>query len=138
MIEGLLTDLLEVKSGKPIREKVKFELCLRLFNNLFDKLLHLIDLACLSVPNWQQIHRLKLLELHLSMFRSFRTCGLLHCDECTCKLFFVGAAELAVLLSVQVKVEGGDRIDLIGLGAVTDFVGLHGAEHYLWVFVGVG
>lgn len=109
LVNLLVADGLEVKTRKPVGEKVQFDLIFGLFDNFLDKLLHFVDLTGLSVSNWEQIHRLELFISQFLMVGSLACCGLRHRRERALELSLVSSAEFSVLFAVQVEVEGWNR-----------------------------
>ena len=70
------------------------------------------------------------------MITGFRHGGHVKLCESLLEHLLIGASESGMLLLVQVKMEGWDRSDTIGLSAVSDLVSLDSTENDLLVFVG--
>jgi len=82
------------------------------------------------------MHWFKLLESLIHMFTSLATQSHLKFTKGVSKLMLVGSNKFRAFLTVQKKVELGDRLDLESLSCFTIVIALDSTEHNMFVLIG--
>ena len=135
LIDGVIRHVLRVESLEPRKENIDLNVFGRIVCQFANELFHFVLVARAREAHRQLVLGFELTEAHRVVIVCFRAGDSVKFSEVVHEFLLVRSCKLSVQLAVKVKVEGGDRPDVVSLGHISLLIRLDRTEDKRRVFV---
>ena len=135
LIDGVIRHVLRVESLEPRKENVDLNVFGRIVCQFANELFHFVLVTRAREAHRQLVLGFELTEAHRVVIVCFRAGDSVKFSEVVHEFLLVRSRKLSVQLAVKVKVEGGDRPDVVSLGHISLLIRLDRTEDKRRVFV---